>query len=141
MEKRLPLFSIGYRREDEGDFGRFCPEPTILMTGKNLMANRRFPPNSYVTENTARSSLALKSYASRTHDLHGGKELKDNRHFPPIPYVIENRPRSSLAPARRRCQTHDLYELKWVILKQRFFDSLPDASMASLNIASALACG
>ena len=111
------------------------------MTGKNLMINGRFSPNSYVTENTARSSLALKSYASRTHDLHGGKELKDNRHFPAIPYLIENRPPSFLAPARRRCQTHDLYELKWVILKQRFFDSLPDASMASLNIASALACG
>src|SRR6516225_1874740 len=55
-------------------------------------------------------------------------------------YVIENRPRSSLALRRRGCRTDDVYEAKWVTLRRRPFDSPSDSSIASLNIASLLAC-
>jgi hypothetical protein len=55
--------------------GNSAAEATISMTAKDLMANRNFPVISYVTENTSRSSLALKNNRDRSHDLAEGEWL------------------------------------------------------------------
>jgi hypothetical protein len=66
IRKKRPLFSIGYRQRNcEGP----AAKATMCMSDKNLGARQHSPAISYVIENRARSSLAVKSRSFRTHDV------------------------------------------------------------------------
>jgi hypothetical protein len=75
IRKTALLFSTTYSRENGGVFAAFGIEPTISMTCKDLIPNRRFPGISYLAENRSRSSLALKRLGCRTHDFYETKWL------------------------------------------------------------------
>jgi hypothetical protein len=71
---KLPLmFSILYPDEKTGNFANFAWNPTISMTGNDLLARQDSAAVTYVVEKKQRSVLAFRNRAFRTHDVYGGK--------------------------------------------------------------------
>ena len=77
--KSCLLFSIGYKREKQGNLALFCFEPTISMAEKDLAADHHFLLSSYLIEEQTRSVLALTGSPCVTHDVYEAKGVSLKR--------------------------------------------------------------